>query len=188
MPDPTFTLASFAFEAAVSPKSCDLRSGDLSSELIIGSRSAVKMAKSILSEDRDNLILWDGYARLERQRGNISAARAVYVAALQAARALRQPRESLVYEMKEDEVELWSAWAEMEWEEGEEARCLEVLVLAAEEGIVRLGMCICCLCDITNQSSQKSALTLPIPPTNLLPSCYSRVVKWVALMKHRLSG
>ncbi|OCF42136.1 hypothetical protein I317_04107, partial [Kwoniella heveanensis CBS 569] len=111
VPDPAFTLASFAFESAVSPK------------------RTVKLAKTILSSDRDNLLLWDGYARIERQRANVSAARTVYVTALQAAKATRRD------EVKtEDEVDIWASWAEMELDSRDNARCLEVLVLAAGIG------------------------------------------------------
>ena len=97
------------------------------------------MAKSVLSADRDNLVLWDGYARLERQRGHVTAARAVYVAALQAARASQQMNSSGEVVLSEDEEELWSAWAEMEWEDGEESRCSEVLVMAAGFDLDKLG-------------------------------------------------
>ena len=99
------------------------------------------MAKSVLSADRDNLVLWDGFARLERQRGHVSAARAVYVAALQAAKASRQTDSHGAQVLSEDEMELWSAWAEMEWEDGEEARCLEVLVMVAGFDLDKLGKC-----------------------------------------------
>ncbi|WVW82554.1 hypothetical protein I302_104565 [Kwoniella bestiolae CBS 10118] len=111
VPDPAFTLASFAFESAVSVK------------------GAIKFAKSILASDRDNLLLWDGYARLERQRGNIAAARTVYITALQAAISARANGV-----VSEDEVDLWAGWAEMEFENAEEARALEVVVLAAGVG------------------------------------------------------
>ncbi|KAK4687670.1 nuclear exosome regulator NRDE2, partial [Tremellales sp. Uapishka_1] len=93
-------LLEFSFESAVSPK------------------SAIKLAKSILAVERDNLLLWDVYARLERQRGSIAAARAVYMASLKGSEA-------------EGTLALWAAWAEMEWEEGEADRCLQVLVMAA---------------------------------------------------------
>ena len=102
--------------------------------------SAVKMAKSILSNDRDNLVLWDGYARLERQRGNIAAARTVYITALQAAHVQPTQQMSAWQRMNEDETELWSGWAEMEWETGDEARCFEVLVMAAAMEASTLGM------------------------------------------------
>ena len=99
---------------------------------------AVKLAKSTLSADRDNLVLWDGYARLERQRGNIAAARAVYVTALQAVQA-RRGGDGQKEIPTEDETELWSGWAGMEFEELERERCLEVLVMATGMDISRLG-------------------------------------------------
>nr|XP_031858056.1 uncharacterized protein CI109_006498 [Kwoniella shandongensis]KAA5525128.1 hypothetical protein CI109_006498 [Kwoniella shandongensis] len=133
VPDPSFTLASFAFEAAVSPK------------------GAVKAAKGILANDRDNLLLWDGYARLERQRGNVPAARTVYVMALQAARAAR-----LGATKTEDEMDLWTGWAEMEMETANEARCLEVVVMAAGVGEERLADCL----ESGHASSAPSSIAL----------------------------
>jgi hypothetical protein len=105
IPDPGFTLAYFAFEAAFSPD------------------SAVTAAKAILAEDRDNLVLWDGYARLERQRGKVTASRTVYATALQAALASSAPR------IQEDRREAWASWAEMEFEH-DPTRCLDVLLMA----------------------------------------------------------
>ncbi|WWD09643.1 hypothetical protein V865_007771 [Kwoniella europaea PYCC6329] len=116
VPDPAFTLASFAFETAVSAK------------------GAVKFSKSVLASDRDNLLLWDGYARLERQRGNIPSARTVYVTALQAAIAVRS-----YGVVTEDELDLWAGWAEMELEDADEVRALEVVVLAAGVGQNRIS-------------------------------------------------
>ncbi|OCF54309.1 hypothetical protein L486_08223 [Kwoniella mangroviensis CBS 10435] len=116
VPDPAFTLDSFAFESAVSAK------------------GAVKFAKSVLASDRDNVLLWDGYARLERQRGKVSSARTVYVTALQAAIAVRS-----YGVVTEDELDLWAGWAEMEFEIADEARSLEVVVLAAGVGQDRLA-------------------------------------------------
>ena len=92
----------------------------------------MKLAKSVLSSDRDNLILWDGYARLERKRGNIAAARAVYVAALQGT-SEGGPRDP------EDERDLWASWAEMEVEEDAAGRCLEVVLMAAGLELDRLS-------------------------------------------------
>lgn len=79
-------------------------------------------------------MLWDGYARIERQRGNVSAARTVYATALQAASRERGdgPR-------SEDEMDLWAGWAEVEFEADERERCLEVLVMAAGIASERLG-------------------------------------------------
>lgn len=114
IPDPNFTLAYFAFESAVSPK------------------SAVKVAKAILSEDRDNLLLWEGYARLERQRGNVGAARTVYATALQAALEAKKS------DAEDDQKEVWASWAEMELEH-DEKRCLEVLLMAAGLGVSTLA-------------------------------------------------
>jgi hypothetical protein len=87
----------------------------------------MKYCKTILAADRDNLVLWDGYARLERQRGNVKAARGVYATTLQAARLSR----SQAGDASEDEVDLWAGWAELEWEAGDVPRCQAVTVAAA---------------------------------------------------------
>ena len=102
IPDPRFTVAYFAFEAALSPK------------------AAVKASKAVLSQDRDNVLLWTGYAQLERQRGNIQAARVVYATALQ----------SGAESDEEDRRDLWASWAEMEFEH-DESRALDVAIMAA---------------------------------------------------------
>ncbi|ODO05840.1 hypothetical protein I350_04901 [Cryptococcus amylolentus CBS 6273] len=133
VPDPGFTLAGFAVEAALSPK------------------NAIKAAKSILSQDRTNLLLWDGYARLERQRGNASTARTVYITALQAAKQEREGREKT-----EDEMDLWAGWAEMEFEEGDKERCLDVVVMAAGIGEDSISKCI----RSQNETSTPSPLSL----------------------------
>lgn len=83
--------------------------------------SAIKLAKTVLRDNRTNLALWDGYARLERQRGKVEEARAVYVTALSMYRE---------FESK-DQIDgplLWRAWAEMEWEEGRPMLALKILV------------------------------------------------------------
>jgi hypothetical protein len=98
--------------------------------------SAVKLAKMVLTADRDNFVLWDGYARVERQRGNFAAARAVYATALQAARSLRP---GVLVSSDEEQAELWASWAEMEWEQGDEARCLAVVLLPMQESLDGLG-------------------------------------------------
>ena len=43
-----------------------------------------------------------------------------------------------------DEAELWASWAEMEWEEGNDERCLEVLVMAAGMQRQAIGELISC--------------------------------------------
>lgn len=110
IPDPRFTVAYFAFEAAISPK------------------AAVKASKVVLSKDRENLLLWAGYAQLERQRGNIAAARVVCATALQ----------SGGQNDEDDRRDLWASWAEMEYEH-DEGRALEVVVMAAGLELSRLS-------------------------------------------------
>lgn len=88
---------------------------------LVYSCSAVKLAKQVLRDNRQNLALWDGYARIERQRGKVDEARAVYVT------ALSMYREFNVLDQIDGPL-LWRAWAEMEWEEGRAMLALKVLV------------------------------------------------------------
>ncbi|GAA5980700.1 hypothetical protein JCM10908_001742 [Rhodotorula pacifica] len=106
--DQFLVLDAFAFEAAHSPK------------------SAVKLAKQVLRDRRHDLALWDGYARIERQRGKIAEARQVYCTALSMYRSFAP----------EDQIDgplLWRAWAEMEWEDGRPAVALKVLCAATDD-------------------------------------------------------
>ncbi|KAM0754939.1 DUF1740-domain-containing protein [Meredithblackwellia eburnea MCA 4105] len=104
--DGFFTVNYFAFESAQSPK------------------SAVKLAKTILRTSRQNLALWDAYARIERSRNKIEDARSVYVTALSMSRTFEE-RDQI------DAPLLWKSWAEMEWEEGRPILALRVLSAAA---------------------------------------------------------
>ncbi|GAA6015188.1 hypothetical protein JCM11491_000498 [Sporobolomyces phaffii] len=104
--DPFLNLDLFALEAAQSPK------------------GAVKVAKQVLRDHRQDLLLWDGYARIERQRGKTADARQVYCTALSMYRSFK-PEEQI------DGPLLWRSWAEMEWEEGNVAIALKVLSAAA---------------------------------------------------------
>ncbi|GAA5865509.1 hypothetical protein JCM8547_001271 [Rhodosporidiobolus lusitaniae] len=106
VPDTFLTLDFFAFEAAQSPK------------------AAVKLAKLVLRNHRQDLALWDGYARIERARGKIAEARQVYQTALTMYSSF--PERDRI-----DGPLLWRAWAEMEWEEGRPEVALRVLVASA---------------------------------------------------------
>ncbi|SCZ90792.1 BZ3500_MvSof-1268-A1-R1_Chr1-3g02255 [Microbotryum saponariae] len=107
--DPFLHLDAFAFEACQSPN------------------SAGKLAKSVLRRKRQTLVLWDGYARIERARGKVSDARQVYVTALSMYRTF--PNHERI-----DGPLLWRSWAEMEWEEGGADLALKVLVAATAAG------------------------------------------------------
>lgn len=80
-------------------------------------------------------MLWDGYARLERQRGKVAVARTVYATALRAAIGERSQKSSV---RSEDESELVAGWAEMEFEH-DEPRALAVLLIAAGVDLQNLG-------------------------------------------------
>ncbi|KPV78517.1 uncharacterized protein RHOBADRAFT_50976 [Rhodotorula graminis WP1] len=115
LPDDTFlTLDAFSLEAVQGPK------------------AAVKLAKQVLRDHRNDLALWDAYARIERQRGKATDARQVYCTALSMYRSFKP----------QDQIEgplLWRAWAEMEWEDGRTVVALKVLVAAASKDIVDLA-------------------------------------------------
>lgn len=95
--------------------------------------SAVKLAKPVLRDRRHDLALWDGYARVERQRGKVAEARQVYCTALSMYRSFAQ----------QDQIDgplLWRAWAEMEWEGGRANVALKVLCAATSDDQPDLGV------------------------------------------------
>ncbi|GAA5950440.1 hypothetical protein JCM3765_004549 [Sporobolomyces pararoseus] len=112
--DPFLNLDLFALESAQSPK------------------GAVKAAKQILRDHRQDLLLWDGYARIERQRGKVADARQVYCTALSMYRSFK-PQDQI------DGPLLWRSWAEMEWEEGNVSTALKVLTAASSDSQVDLA-------------------------------------------------
>ncbi|BGP44730.1 hypothetical protein JCM10450v2_000544 [Rhodotorula kratochvilovae] len=115
LPDDTFlTLDAFSLEAVQGPK------------------AAVKLAKQVLRDKRNDLALWDGYARIERQRGKSADARQVYCTALSMYRSFK-PQDQI------DGPLLWRAWAEMEWEEGRATLALKVLAAATSSEQVDLA-------------------------------------------------
>lgn len=83
-------------------------------------KAAKKLAKVLLSQDRDNVVLWRAFARLERNNGNVDSARTVYMSLLVASHPL------------EELIPAWSEWAELEWEAGELNTSLLVLTIAAK--------------------------------------------------------
>ncbi|BGO94695.1 hypothetical protein NBRC10512_004875 [Rhodotorula toruloides] len=113
-PDVFLILDAFSLESAQSPK------------------GAVKLAKQVLRDKRQDLALWDGYARIERSRGKVADARQVYCTALSMYRSFAPP----------DQVDgplLWRAWAEMEWEEGRPALALRIVIAATSAEKVDLA-------------------------------------------------
>ncbi|GJN91570.1 hypothetical protein Rhopal_004593-T1 [Rhodotorula paludigena] len=114
LPDTFLTLGAFSLEAVQWPK------------------SAVKLAKQVLRDRRQDLALWDGYARIERQRGKSAEARQVYCTALSMYRSFA-PHDQI------DGPLLWRAWAEMEWEDGRPNIALKVLAAAASSDPVDLA-------------------------------------------------
>ncbi|GAA5834455.1 hypothetical protein JCM9279_004321 [Rhodotorula babjevae] len=115
LPDDTFlTLDAFCLEAVQGPK------------------AAVKLAKQVLRNHRNDLALWDAYARIERQRGKAADARQVYCTALSMYRSFK-PQDQI------DGPLLWRAWAEMEWEDGRPILALKVLAAATSADNVDLA-------------------------------------------------
>ncbi|KAI9260144.1 NRDE-2, necessary for RNA interference-domain-containing protein [Sporodiniella umbellata] len=83
---------------------------------------ARKVAKQLLKEDRDNLILWNAYAQMEKSHSNLDAARKVYLTALAMCRA-DTPMASWMYLM----------FAKLEMEAGRPAEALKILVSMSSE-------------------------------------------------------
>lgn len=81
------------------------------------------MSRSILSTNRGSLVLWHGYACLERVRGKLDEARRVYETALDSVDAKTRGA-----------AELWWAWAEMEWLKGDDERARCVISMSTGSG------------------------------------------------------
>jgi hypothetical protein len=86
--------------------------------------SAVKHTKETLAREPDNITVWAGHARLEIKRGRLEAARAVY------AGVLAQQSDAFAGD-NSPALAMWADWAMMEWANGDQARCSEVLVALA---------------------------------------------------------
>jgi hypothetical protein len=87
----------------------------------------------MLASRREDLNLWDAYARLELQRGNVSSARAVYAAVLAPTTGVRGSEPP-----SDDILRIWASWAELEWIENNTIACLNIL-LAAVDPLVDMG-------------------------------------------------
>lgn len=85
---------------------------------------ASKVCKGWLADDRNNLMLWTAYARLEYSRGNVPSARAVLCKALSNAR---------VRSSSEDAHAISAAWAMMEWELGHHDRAQQVMLRLVDQ-------------------------------------------------------
>lgn len=86
--------------------------------------SAAKLAKSLLSSDQTNLVLWDAYARLERNRGRLAEARNVYQQTLQSAQQFGSTALAVL-------PQLWLAFVEMELEEQRPTVAAHLVVAAS---------------------------------------------------------
>jgi hypothetical protein len=90
--------------------------------------SAIKSTKELLAQEPENVSLWAGYARLEQKRGKIQSARAVYTAILANHTQVSTSKESPALAMMAD-------WAKMEWANGDQDRCTELLVSFADSRV-----------------------------------------------------
>lgn len=165
LPDDTFlTLDALSLEAVQGPKACAF-SPSLALMMrtlltFVPHHSAVKLAKQVLRDKRNDLALWDGYARVERQRGKTTEARQVYCTALSMYRSFR-PQDQI------DGPLLWRAWAEMEWEEGRPVVALKVLTAATSAENVDLGALL------FRRELRVRHLTSLVPVPNSVP-CHKR--------------
>ncbi|KAJ3029634.1 UNVERIFIED_CONTAM: hypothetical protein HDU68_011538 [Siphonaria sp. JEL0065] len=100
-------------EAATTPSSGSGKNG--------GVKSALKLAKSLLKEERMNLSIWAFYTRLEVERGKFDEARKIYQTAISSYR-------TFPLEYQHDAVLLHLAYAEMETECLQFSHALWVLV------------------------------------------------------------
>lgn len=98
----------------------------LSLESSISNKSAKKLAKDMLKDRSSNLILWNGYAQMEKSHGRLKEARRVYQTALA---SYRQFPES----DQQSAPLLYSAFAQLEWEEKRPEEALKILVSMATE-------------------------------------------------------
>jgi hypothetical protein len=116
--DLTYSLYSISFEASQNTK------------------GAIKRAKAILAENRDSLVLWNAYARLERQRGKTADGRKVYHTALSLSSAEVRRQSALG---GGDVWTLFRGWAELEQSEGRPAHAVAIVAVAASGDFDRLG-------------------------------------------------
>lgn len=121
--------------------------------------SAVKLAKQVLRDHRNDLALWDAYARIELQRGKAADARQVYCTALSMYRLFR-PQDQI------DGPLLWRAWAEMEWEDGRSVIALKVLVAATSTANVDLGASLCLSLSRQSLRADSSTRTASLASTD----------------------
>lgn len=90
-------------------------------ESVESHKATIKLAKQLLSQDRDNITLWRAFARVERNNGNVQSARTVYKSLLNGEDTLPFLNIACV----------WADWAELEWEAGKHSMALRILIMAS---------------------------------------------------------
>ena len=96
-------------------------------------RSASKLAKKILSEQRENVILWHAYARLEMQAGKLVSARSVFQTALSSSASFDPVSNPFCSYLPA----LWTAAIDLELVERNRAGALALIVEAARSRFSR---------------------------------------------------
>lgn len=103
--------------------------GDFKNSSIMSpSSSAKKLAKSFLKKDPQNLLLWNIYAQIELQAGNVDECRKVYQNAL----SLHQTFAS--EQTKPQALVLYKEYANLEWRAGRVNLAMGIILAAMEDG------------------------------------------------------
>ncbi|SPO40780.1 uncharacterized protein PSFLO_06262 [Pseudozyma flocculosa] len=106
----------------------------LAVEAALNLKAATKLARKLLSKDRDNHVLWHAYAQLELSAGRTAPARTVYVTALESSTTrFAEDGRPLAYL-----PQMWSSLAEQLWRSGETVGAAAVIVSAAKCGFSAL--------------------------------------------------
>ncbi|KAI7849022.1 NRDE-2, necessary for RNA interference-domain-containing protein [Circinella umbellata] len=93
----------------------------LSFESSYSNKSARNVAKGMLKDYQTNLSLWNAYAQMEKSHGKLKEARKVYQTALATYQTFPKKDQVMV-------PLVYSAFAQLEWEEGRSDEALKILV------------------------------------------------------------
>ncbi|KAI9489261.1 NRDE-2, necessary for RNA interference-domain-containing protein [Zychaea mexicana] len=93
----------------------------ISFESSYANKSARRVAKTLLKDRQTNVTLWNAYAQMEKSHGKLKEARKVYQTALAAYRSFPNEDQVMV-------PLVYSAFAQLEWEEGRSDEALKILV------------------------------------------------------------
>ncbi|ORZ00282.1 NRDE-2, necessary for RNA interference-domain-containing protein [Syncephalastrum racemosum] len=99
----------------------------LALEYRLSYESARELAKTLLSEHRTSLTLWNAYAQLEKNAGKFKEARKVYTTALKSYRTFPDADKGFGVPL------LYRLFAEMEWEQGRPETALSILASISKD-------------------------------------------------------